>query len=147
MPSFTFSILPAAGSLGTAALPAGADAGISGGRDFRLDSNGDLSLEEGDLVLISGAEAVASDLSARLQTFAGEYFLDANLGMPYLQEVFGKRPLARIEEVCRRAILETPGVGRIEKLNVLKTGRELKVSFRVMTDFTTLIDAALTVGG
>lgn len=147
MPSFTFSLLPVTGSTPSAELAAGAEAGLAGFRDFRLDAQGDLSLEEGDMVLISGAEGVASDLGARLQTFAGEWFLDGNLGMPYLQQVFGKQPLPRIEELFRRAILETPGVSRIERLAVTKVGRELRVAFRALTDFSTLIDGALAVGG
>lgn len=144
--SFSFSLSPVAANQGSAAsAPFGAVAGEEAVRDFRLDATtGDLVLDEnGDLQTISGAEGVASDLAARLQTFARECFLDLGLGIQYFEEILGKHPAPRIEQIFRKAILETPGVSEIVAFGLLRTGRAIAIEFRVSTDFSTIIDAAL----
>jgi hypothetical protein len=143
--SFTVSSTQGFGSASSSIAAAGAEAGAAAGRDFRLDADGDLSLEEGDFVLIAGAEAVASDLRARLQTFAGEWFLDTSIGVPYFSDVFGKTPAPRVEAVFREQILGTPGVASIESIRLQRVDRRLLVAFRVLTDFGELIDATLEV--
>ena len=146
--SFSFTLISTStGSTVPANAPFGAIAGADAVRDFRLDAiTGDLVLDEnGDLQVISGAEGVASDIASRLQTFAGEVFLDLGIGLPYFEEILGKHPFPRIEEIFRNAILETPGVAGLESFSVTKTGRALAVSFRASTDFSTIIDATLNL--
>lgn len=146
--SFSFTLISTTtGATVPATAPFGAVAGADAVRDFRLDATtGDLVLDEnGDLQVITGAEGVASDIAARLQTFAGECFLDLGLGLPYFEEILGKHPLPRIEEIFRQAILETPGVAGLESFSVTKTGRALGVAFRASTDFSTIIDATLNL--
>lgn len=144
--SFSFSVLSGASAgASTSTSGLGAEAGAAAGRDFKLDANGDLSLEEGDFVLLTGADAIASDLKARLQTFLGEWFLDTSIGVPYFTEVYGKTPAPRLEAIFREEILKTPGVLEILAMQVQKSGRTLSVTFRVSTDFGELIDAVLEV--
>lgn len=142
---FSFSLMTTAGSTSLLSTEPGAEAGAAAGRDFRLDADGDLSLEEGDFTLIAGAEAVASALKARLQTFLGEYFLDSSIGVPYFTEVFGKPPAPRVEAVFREAILGTPGVAALQSLKLTREGRTLRLAFQVNTDFGEIIDAVLEV--
>jgi len=139
--SFSFTVSDQATSQSPAELSPGAEAGLAAGRDFRLDANEDLALEEGDFVLVAGAEGIASDLKARLQTFLGEWFLDTSIGLPYFTEIFGKTPVPRLETIFREQILATPGVASIEVLRLQKSGRTLTLTFRVLTDFGALIDA------
>lgn len=145
--SFAFTLISTStGATVPATAPFGAVAGADAVRDFRLDSvTGDLVLNEGDLQVISGAEGVASDIASRLQTFRGECFLDLGLGLPYFEEILGKHPLPRVEEIFRAAILETPGVAGIEAFTLQRTGRSLSLAFRVSTDFATIIDATLNL--
>lgn len=146
--SFSWSLAPdgssSSSSSGSPATP-GAEAGASAGRDLALDTDGDLLVVDGDLVLTSGVDAIASDLQARLQTFAGEWSLDTSIGLPYFTEIANRPTDARLRELFRSEILGTPGVTALERLELTVSGRVLSLSFRALCDLGTLIDAALTV--
>lgn len=87
--------------------------------DIKLDGS-DLVIEDGDLVLISGADAIRQELSIRLKTFKGEWFRNPEVGMPYFQRILGKNPRASsINGIFREAILSTPGVTGIEDFNAV----------------------------
>jgi len=68
-------------------------------------------------VLTFAFEAIRLRLLARLQFFQGEWFLDVRQGMPYFQAVFVKNPeISLIQSIFRRAILSTPGVSSIIRM-------------------------------
>lgn len=113
--------------------------------DLKLDSNGDLAIEDGDLVLIDGVEAIAQDCEVRLKFFQGEWFLDQRLGVPWFQKILGHKPrLNAVSQIIQKAILTTPGIlaitdfaldyeGATRKLSISFTGESESGSF----DFTT----------
>jgi hypothetical protein len=76
----------------------------------------------GDIVIppriLKGAAAIAQRLRTRLRFFKGEWFLDKRQGMPYYEQVLVKNPdLTLVRSLFRRAILETPGVLAISRMN------------------------------
>ena len=86
--------------------------------DFGLNSSGELDLATGDLVLIDGADAVAQQLKIRLRFIQGEWFLDQRVGIPYYSQIWVKNPnLPLVATIYRRAILSTPGVESVERLD------------------------------
>jgi len=101
--------------------------------DIKIDVNTrDIVIENDDMVLIDGVEAIGQDVSIRLQTFLGEWFLDTRIGMPYFQKIIGQKPrLAAIESIFREAIQETPGIQTIHDLQLDYEGttRTLSVEF------------------
>lgn len=105
--------------------------------DLKLDSQGDLAIESGDLVILSGVDAIAQHLKIRLRFFLGEWFLNLDEGIPYFERVFVKSPnIPEIRALYRRAILTTPGVATIDDLTVDFDGssRVLSVTFAGETD-------------
>lgn len=59
--------------------------------DFRLRNN-DLEITNGDIELChSYVEFTAQSIAIHLKTLAGEWFLDENLGLPYLSHILGKK--------------------------------------------------------
>ncbi len=59
--------------------------------DFSIN-NRDLEIAQGDFLLCAtDTDAVAQALSIRLKTFAGEWFLDTRVGIPYLTDILGKK--------------------------------------------------------
>jgi hypothetical protein len=110
--------------------------------DLKLDTNGDLAIVGDTLVLTSGIEKVAQDLTIRLQFFQGEWFLDSRLGVPYFQKILGEKPrLNVLKNIFRKAIMTSPGVRTINDLILDYDGptRRLSVSFNVKSvegDFT-----------
>lgn len=102
--------------------------------DLAIDINtGDLILEDGDINLNSGLEAIRQNLQARLSFFLGEWFLDVDSGVPYYQDVLKKNPdPVVLDGVFKDAILGTPGVLGLEEFDMqLDTSlRQLKLIFK-----------------
>ena len=114
----------------------------------------DIQLVDGDLKFTSDVgkvEGIRQDLIARLQTFAGEYFLDdsLNTGVPWVQEVFQQRPISyeKTDKIVRDAILGTPGIAKVTSIVFdLGSSRQLKVSFVAITDDGEQIQDNIEVG-
>jgi hypothetical protein len=80
--------------------------------DLKLDDvTGDLVLENADLVMTTGSDAVRQHILQRLRTFMGEWFLNLDAGLPYFQDILVKDPnLSAIDGVIKNQIIDTPGV-------------------------------------
>jgi hypothetical protein len=64
-----------------------------------------------NLAMVSNAEAVGQHARQRLMTFHGEWFLDTEAGVTWLDDILGKRedfPLA--EAIVKAEIIATDGV-------------------------------------
>lgn len=99
--------------------------------DFKLDSDGDLEVVDGEVSLVSDQDAIVQNLNIRLRTFLGEWFLDTNVGMPYFEEFLVKKPNRLIIETrIREAVLETPGVVSLTSLeyDLNTTTRNLSIT-------------------
>ena len=105
--------------------------------DLKLDADGDLEIgPDGDLIIITGIDAIAQHLRIRLQFFRGEWFLDTRLGIPYFEEVLIKSPdLNVVQSLLREAIRETPGVISITSFELDFDGvtRKLSLNFDALT--------------
>ena len=111
--------------------------------DLLLDSaTWDLSTDATDLLLVDGEDAVAQHLSQRLNTFAGEWFLDLRLGVPYLQQVLVKNPdPVVLDSVFKSEIIHTPGIVELQAFELrLDAGtRQLQLSFTAVADSGAII--------
>jgi len=104
--------------------------------DLKLDDQGDLAIENGDLVLLTGADAIRQHLKIRLRTFKGEWFLDQRLGVPYFDKILVKNPsLPQVTSLYRKVITDTPGVTALLDLAVSldNAARRLTVTFAAET--------------
>ena len=104
--------------------------------DLKLDENGDLAIEDDDLVIIEGIDAIAQDCEVRLKFFQGEWFLDTRLGVPWFQNILGQKPrLIAVKAILKKAILSTPGILSILDFDMDWDGvtRTLSVEFRANT--------------
>lgn len=71
--------------------------------DLKLGTTNDLVINGGDLVLTTTkTEIAAQTLGITLKTFRGEWFLNSQFGVPYLQEIVG---VAKKKEVVDRIFL------------------------------------------
>lgn len=91
------------------------------------------------LVLAHDALAVGQHARQRLQTFAGEWFLDKTAGVPWLTQILGQGyDPALAEAVVKASLLGTDGVTEITSFSVTfgKDRRGLHIrSVEVMTDY------------
>jgi len=101
--------------------------------DLELDDNGDIFVENGDLSMTMGVDAIAQCVSQRLKTFLGEYFLDSREGIPWIQQILkkGADPVI-IDSVIKRTIVQSPGVLQITEFSLLidRSTRELQIQFK-----------------
>lgn len=106
-------------------------------RDFAL-SNGDLSIENGDLVLCDGIERVTQQINVKLKLWSGEWFLDYEFGTPYLQEVLVKGiPVNYAIESIKDSVLEIDGVDAIESVvyDFDESSRNLRLEMEISSKY------------
>lgn len=118
-------------------------------------ATGDLKIDS-DIHFTTGGDAVQQMIQTRMQTFRGEWFLDLDEGVPYMENdsVSASEALlgARFDEIKTRQafnelLVSTPGVAKVETLSVsfdAKT-RVLSVSWRVTTEFGDTVSDILEV--
>lgn len=106
-------------------------------------TTGDLAVENGSWVSISGIEEVAQDVWLYLGIIRGELVFAADEGVPYVGEVTAAgTPAARLKSIFREAILSRPGVLSLLEgpdLDYDSNTRKLAVSFRADTDLGELV--------
>lgn len=118
-------------------------------RTLALDpTTGDLALTAGRLTLVEGVEAIAQRLDGRLSLWAGSWFADLALGVPYRDFMGQKGAAALAEASIRDAILTCPGVLALESFSfALSPERRATVSFRARVDGDVIERADVVVGG
>ena len=84
------------------------------------EATNDLFLrDDGSLAVVTDAEAVGQHGRQRLQTFAGEWFLDTTCGVPWLDQILGKGyDPALAESVVKAELLDTDGIEEITSFSV-----------------------------
>lgn len=91
-----------------------------------------------DLVLISNAEGVAQQIKMALLLWAGEWFLDTSVGVPYQSDIFIKNPdLSTIRSLLVATIAAVPNVIVVDYLDLspIDNSRAMSVSWGAATDF------------
>lgn len=112
--------------------------------DFKLDidGDGDLVIENGDLVLVDGSEAVRQNLLQNLRMFRGEWFLAQDQGVPYYENILIKNPNPDVVDgALKSVIINTPGVLELLSftLDYDDSNRRLTLDFEVRVSDGTLI--------
>ncbi len=103
--------------------------------DIALNSDWDIDITGSDLTLTTGADAIKQHISQRLKTWYGEWFLDMERGIPYLQQIFKKNPNPIIvDSVFKREIINTPGILQLKEfsLDLNPVARELSLAFKAL---------------
>ncbi|MDK1020043.1 MAG: hypothetical protein QGD90_00205 [Candidatus Hydrogenedentes bacterium] len=105
--------------------------------DLGLDvTTNDLVFTGRNLTTVSGAALVAQRLKVILQLFKGEWFLDADAGIPWFQEILEKGvDVTVVDAILRAAILGVTDVNRllIYSSEIDAAARTISVAFTVDT--------------
>lgn len=106
--------------------------------DIQLDpTTHDLTIaSSGDLLMVDEARRVAQQIKVTLLAFLGEWFLDTDFGVPYLEDILVKNPKwATVNAVLRARIVDVPGVTRVRRLDLEmnRAQRALSVTFEAET--------------
>ena len=104
-------------------------------RSLALDpTTGDLLLTAGRLSLVEGVDAIAQRIQGRLALWAGEWFADTSIGVPFLTFLGAKGGEKLAESSLRRAILTCPGVASLESFSSAATRRRSSVAMAEITE-------------
>lgn len=123
-------------------------------RDLALDEDGDIYVDAtGDLAVVSGREAIASDVLSALQLIKGEWFKDRSAGVNYFDRedgmpaVFGKiKSIEVVKAIFRDAILAREGITGVPELElIVNTDRSAELVFSATSDLGVLNVAGLEV--
>lgn len=98
--------------------------------------NGELVFSFGRLRMVRGREAIRQSAECRLRTFRGEWFLDANLGVPWVERVLGRKASAApVRAIVREELLAIQGVVGLRSLNVRfdRATRTMAIDFILQT--------------
>ncbi len=103
--------------------------------DILLDrSTHDIIVGDYDLPVVRGVDLIRQRLKQRLLTILGEWFLNADIGLPWFQE-FSQKGVDddRVRALILRCIAETEGVSEIVEfdMRLSRRSRRLIVNFRV----------------
>lgn len=106
---------------------------------WRTDENNDVSFGHNLGDYAKDAESVAQRVKSRLQLLKGEWFLDTDAGVPYLQRIMTKpADIQYAKAVIMQTILDTTDVVSIDYINVTfdHNTRELNVQVDVITIYS-----------
>lgn len=113
----------------------------------RLDDNHDMTFGRGMADMARDEEATAQAVKTRLYLLLGEWFLDTDAGVPYLQQIMTKPanlPLA--EAIIKRTILETEGVQSMRLFNMAydRDTRRLTIQATVTNIYGSVVNIKVT---
>lgn len=111
-----------------------------------VDENNDLVVTNGRTSLARGLDACVIGARTRIQLIQGEWFLNRNVGVPWLENdlvsptraILGQRFVeAKVRSEIRKAILRTPGIVAVTRLDVSfdKATRTVAISWQARTAF------------
>lgn len=115
-------------------------------KGIALDENHDIFIRDSNLMMVSGNEAVGQLVKQRLMAYRGEWFLDQNVGVPWVQQVM-VRPFNAVvaDAVIKDTILGTLGVREMLSfsMEVRPARRELAV---IRANVASIYDTVIEVG-
>ncbi|AOF54425.1 hypothetical protein BKG91_09345 [Rodentibacter caecimuris] len=96
----------------------------------RLDKNHDWTFGQGFVNYASESEAIAQNVQTRLLSFANDWFLDLNHGLPWLEQMGHNVNLSDWEIRIKRHVLQTEGVIKITEYESIfdPDTRQLKIT-------------------
>lgn len=118
---------------------------MPGNSTIFLDSDTwDVALDSSGNIAIAGEPySLAQDAASAIQTYAGECYWNTLLGVPYLTQVFGKKPsIATLKTLFANAALTVPGVARATCFIQAASGRRLIGQIQVTAKGTGIVTAA-----
>jgi hypothetical protein len=107
-----------------------------------LDVSGDWRFGKGKAVYKRDSKAIAQNVTTRLKSFTDDWFLDIQHGQPWFDLLGTLNNDKRISQAVERAVLQTEGVIRIDKLRIVKRDKNRHVT--IALEYTDVFNATNT---
>lgn len=116
-------------------------------RDLKLDSFGDLAIENGDFVLLEGIDAIAQEIRIAVQLWRGEYAFDGDLGIDWQSLLQKGVDDSTIAAALRKTIAAIVGVSSVDKIEIVRQdNRRAAISIAVTSDVGAVATVTTAVG-
>lgn len=104
----------------------------------------DLVLDaDGNIAVASEPYSLAQDASSAIRTWLGEVYFDTTLGIPYLQQIFGRTPsLTLLKATLESAAGTVPGVSKATVFLSSTEGRAVTGQVQVTSKSTGQVSVA-----
>ena len=99
-----------------------------------LDSNSDWTFGRGKSNYLTERNAIGQNVRTRLRSFANDWYLDIEHGIPWIQLLGNLGTERRILRAVERTVLQTEGVLQITRLEIVRRDGNRGVTIRV--DYT-----------
>lgn len=84
-----------------------------------IDDLGDWRFGKGRAVYKRASDAIAQNVSTRVQSFTNDWFLDVNAGINWFELLGNRGTERRILRAVERTVLQTEGVQSLNKLEII----------------------------
>lgn len=104
---------------------------------FARTATGDLTITAGNLAIVRDPiTECALKIKARLALWLGEWFLDVRQGVPWYRVLGKDLDTVTTQQILRKVIAETPGVGSVDYVKVRDVGasRTRQITYSARTD-------------
>ena len=106
-----------------------------------LDSNRDWRFGKGRAVYKRNADAIAQNILTRLRSFRGDWYLDVDAGVNWIELLGSPGPEKRIIRAVESTVLQTDGVISIQRLGIIRRNSNRGVTIELQyTDVFTQQD-------
>ena len=104
----------------------------------------DLVLDAGNNIAVASEPySLAQDAASAIQTYLGEVYWDTTIGVPWLQQILGRRPSLQLLKAQLAAAAETvPGVASAKVFISSVSGRDVRGQVQVTSEATGQVAAA-----
>ena len=102
----------------------------------------DLVIENGNLALVDGSEAIAQRIRQHLQTWKTEHFIDVTRGVDWLRFFAVSTGYEQKKQILRREIMSVKGVLALNNLDMEYdvANRKLTVTFKATSEYGSIED-------
>lgn len=87
----------------------------------RFTRSGSLRLTEdgSEFAFVEGPDHTENKVNKRLRFYLAEWFADQRLGVPYHQQILGKKtPEPVVRSIFSQTISRTPGIAKLDRLGI-----------------------------
>lgn len=116
--------------------------------NLALDNTNDLYLTASQLSVLSDEDSLAQRIKTNLATYRAEFWLNRQLGVPYFENVLGKRPdMELIKSIFRSQILSVSGVLSVDSLEAVldSSSRTITITFTATGTLSETAQGEITI--
>lgn len=108
----------------------------------RLDTNSDWTFGRNDKAYVNGSRMVKQNVVTRIKSFKNDWILDIDANIDWITLLGSKNSQGQILREVERVVLDTDGVLRINKLEIMADNK--KRTAKINLNFTTIYDDTIT---